>query len=509
MKYILSTMLAFAFVLQVSHCFAQRQPKFVTDSLDAMITQAMKDFNVPGVAVLIVKDGKVVLQKGYGLADVAGKKPVNENTLFAIASNTKLFAGTTIAWAAHEKKLSLDDKVTKHLPNFSMSDPDITRMVTIRDMLSHRVGLKTFQGDFTFWESNLTTPQLMDRFKLMPTSTQFRQDFGYCNTCYVVADEAMKAATGKSWDEITVNRIFKPLGMERTAIDATVRQKRDNVANAYTTLKGQLDLVPAGNDHNFGPAASIYSSVADLGKWVMTQIDSGKYQGKQVIPYAVLSATRQPNTIRYRSALPDPSSKWGGYGLGVFSSQYHGKMLYSHTGGALGMISHVSFMPEEKLGVVVLTNNDFHDLITLIPAKIYEAYLQPDYRTNVAVSTSRFKDYVAKQAKNTAPLAAAQTVDAKWAKKAGIEGQFSNTLYGPITIVKKGKDYVVNFPLQDELTAKVGLVNDTLLALHFSDPAYGISPAKLKTDKSGKLQSLDIQPNPFIESDSYLFVRKD
>ena len=171
--------------------FAQ-QPSFVTDSIDSYINNGIKKWDIPGLAIVIVKDGKVVLMKGYGVGDVKTNTPVNENTLFMIASNSKLFTATSLSQLAYNKKLSLDDKITKYFPSYRLYDSNTSNLVTIRDMLSHHLGTKTFQGDFTFWNSKLSRPEIMGKMKLLRPSQNFRQSFGYCNSCFLTAGEVIQ-----------------------------------------------------------------------------------------------------------------------------------------------------------------------------------------------------------------------------------------------------------------------------------------------------------------------------
>src|SRR5437868_7277944 len=161
----------------ISLCTAQ-QPSFIKDSLDSYIQQGMKDWNIPGLAIAIVKDGKVVAMKGYGVRDVETKEPVDENTLFMIASNSKLFTATALAQLEYDKELSLNDKITKYFPDYRVYDTTTTELVNIRDMLSHHLGTKTFQGDFTFWNSSLTRQQIMNKMRLLKPSQNFRQSYG-------------------------------------------------------------------------------------------------------------------------------------------------------------------------------------------------------------------------------------------------------------------------------------------------------------------------------------------
>lgn len=204
-----------AFLLFTASLKAQ-QPSFVTDSLDSYIAKGLADWDIPGLSLVIVKDGKTVVMKGYGVKDVVTRSPVTEQTLFMIASNTKLFTATAMALLEADKKLSLNDKITKYFPQYRLYDPNTTALVTIRDLLTHRIGTKTFQGDFTFWNTSLSREEIMSRMRLLKPSQLFRQDYGYCNSCFLTAGQVIPKVTGQSWESFIRENIITPLQMNST-----------------------------------------------------------------------------------------------------------------------------------------------------------------------------------------------------------------------------------------------------------------------------------------------------
>src|SRR5581483_6354759 len=189
----------------------------------------------PGLAIVIVKDGQVAFMKGYGVADTATRQPVDENTLFMIASNTKLFTGTALSQLQYDKKLSLDDKFTKYFPGFRLYEPTTTSLLTIRDLLSHRIGTKTFQGDFTFWNSRLTSQQIMQKMKLLKPEAGFRSHYGYCNSCFLAAGEVIPKVTGRSWQGYIQDSILTPLQMKHTYTSIHSLPDGSLLAKPYTT----------------------------------------------------------------------------------------------------------------------------------------------------------------------------------------------------------------------------------------------------------------------------------
>src|SRR5664279_5128561 len=217
--------LFFCLMIQIQMGMAQSssgdQPAFIRDSLDNYINKGIKDWIVPGLAVVIVKDGKVVWMKGYGVRDIETKKPVDENTLFMIASNTKLFTGSSLAMLETEGKISLDDQITKYFPTYRLYDSTSTKLVSIRDMLSHHIGTKTFEGDFTFWNTSLGREEIMRRMRYLKPPYHFRQEFGYCNSCFMTAGQVIPLVTGQSWEDFVQQNILTPLGMNHTLVLST------------------------------------------------------------------------------------------------------------------------------------------------------------------------------------------------------------------------------------------------------------------------------------------------
>src|SRR6476619_7636576 len=232
-----------------------QQPSFINDSLDSYIQQGMKDWNIPGLAIAIVKDGKVVLMKGYGVRDLETKEPVDENTLFMIASNSKLFTATALAQLEYDKKLSLDDKITKYFPTYRLYDTITTQLVTIRDMLSHHLGTKTFQGDFTFWNSALTRQQIINKMQLLKPSQNFRQSYGYCNSCFLAAGEIIPVVSRKPWEVYVYDSIFQPLGMSNSHTLSYGMDQMPDAAKPYTnTFSENIVELPYDQIDNLAPA---------------------------------------------------------------------------------------------------------------------------------------------------------------------------------------------------------------------------------------------------------------
>ncbi|UOQ54815.1 serine hydrolase [Hymenobacter cellulosivorans] len=491
---------------------AQAQSKapsrFMTDSLDRYIERGMRQWQIPGLAVVVVKNGQVVVSKGYGVRAVGRPEPVDANTLFMIASNTKLFTGTALAKLEDDKKLSLNDRADKYLPYFRLYDSLTTPLVTVRDLMGHHFGTKTFQGDFTFWDSDLSREEVVKRMRLLKPNGQFRKDYGYCNAGFVAAGLVIPAATGgTSWDDYVRQNFLQPLGMTNTYTGTTGYGQRPNIALPYSNTFGPLALMPFDNIDNIGPCGSMVSNVTDLAKWLRFQLDSGRYEGKQLLSWAALRKTRDPNTLlstRKSTLLP---THYMTYGLGVFSADYAGSQVFWHTGGATGHVSNVCFVPEEQLGIAILTNNDNQSFFEALRYQILDSYLGVPYTNR---SAAFLKDAKAGDKETYATVAKLQArVEKKKKLPLALEaytGQFTHPLFGPISIAKKGKQLVVSFSNHPNLTATLDYMDGQEFRATYSNPSYGIFPAVFKIEGQ-RAASVEMRINPFIEYDSYLFSR--
>lgn len=487
--------------------YSNAQPSFVKDSLDSYIKKGIQDWNIPGLAIVIVKDGKVVVMKGYGVRNLETKEPVDENTLFMIASNSKLFTATSLAQLEYDNKLSLDDKITKYFPGFRVYDSNTTDLVTVRDMLAHHLGTKTFQGDFTFWNSLYSRDSIMYKMRLLKPTGNFRQQWGYCNSCFLTAGQVIQKVTGKPWEVYVYDSIIEPLGMTETHTLGNNMEQMPDAASPYTnSFSNDLQLLHYDNVDNLAPAGSIVSNVHDISKWLLMQLDSGSLNGKQIIPWPAIRRTRDMNTVissRKNSFLP---IHYYGYGLGVFMSDYGGMQTFEHTGGADGFVTNVCFVPEENLGIAIFTNNDNQDFFELLRYQILDAYLDLPFRNYSELVLGNFMngrketldkiDGYKSRIKNKKPPL---TLNA-------YTGDYTNTVFGNISIRANAGDLVIKFS-QHNLTATLQYMDNNEWMISYNNPAYGIFPLTFKTD-GNKVVSVDIKVNDFLEYDPYTFTKQ-
>jgi len=496
-------------IILIHHLNSNAQvPAFIKDSLDNYIQTGLKDWDIPGLSVVIVKNGQVVYMKGFGVRDLKSGKPVDDQTLFMIASNTKLFTGTALALLEARKRISLNDRITKYFPSYRLYDTTTTELVTIRDLLSHRIGTKTFQGDFTFWNTTLTREEIMKRMRLLKPSQQFRQDYGYCNSCFLTAGEVIPKVTGQPWEKFISDSILHPLGMNNTLVLSTGVAAQSNVAVPYTTsYTNTLMQVPYDNWNNLAPAASIVSNVNELSHWLIMQLDSGRYQGKQIIPWGAIQKTRDANIItgsRKASLFP---IHFRAYGLGLFMADYNGRQVFWHTGGAGGMVSNVCFVPEEKLGIAVLTNNDNQGFFEALRYQILDSYLGVPYVNRSLQQLWGFRRDMKEQVDEISGWKARVKGQKPELPLSAYTGSYKNELYGKILISQTGDKLKITFPVKPDLSATLDYLDNGEWLMQYNNIEYGIFTIRFDVDK-GKVKSVTTKQNEFVEIDPYVFVKE-
>lgn len=488
--------------------FSQQSPAFIRDSLESYIKRGMEQWHIPGLAIAIVKDDQVIWMKGYGERNIETHEPVDENTLFMIASNSKLFTGTSLAQLEYDGLLNLNNRIVQYFPWFRLYDSMSTRQVTIRDMLSHRLGTKTFQGDFTFWNGKSSRRSIMERMRLLQPTGVFRQDYGYCNSCFLTAGEVIPRVTGKPWEVYVHDSLLIPIGMRNTHTLVTGMDQRPNAATPYTNaFTGTLKALPHDQVDNLGPAGSMISNVKDLARWLRLQLDSGRIDGKRILPWDVLRKTRDMNTIVNSRASAVYPSHYTGYGLGLFMNDYNGKQVYWHTGGAFGFVSNTCFVPEAKLGIVILTNNDNQSFFEALRYQILDAYLGVPYTNR---SANALRNAQAAQEKSLQQIHA-------WQERlqqqqpalplTAFTGTYKHPLYGSIRIEANKDKLLIRFNGHQQLSATLQYLDNGEWLMTYNNIAYGIFATRF-TEEAGKISGITIRANDFVEYDSYYFTKE-
>ena len=380
--------------------------------IDSLIEKAMTKFKVVGMSIGIVKDGKVIHSKGYGVKSILTKEKVNKHTNFVIASNSKAFTTAALAILVDEGKISWQDKVKKFIPGFKMYNSYVTENFTIEDLLTHRSGLGLGVGDLMFFPSgaDFTIDDVVSSFQYFKPQSAFRTKFDYDNLLYVVAGEVIARVSGMSWEEFVEKKIMLPLHMDNSfgSVSRAKAKTKVNLATAHSTSNGKIKTLPDNEEIINGAAGGITSNVDDLCNWLLVQLNNGKY-GKD-LKKELFSETRHNEMWKIHTVLnADPSPRYNshfrGYGLGWFLQDIKGNLNVSHTGAVPGMLSIVEMVPDLGLGIVILTNtaNGGGAACRAVSKTIIDSYLGLDefdwfsYYSDVLKKMENEDDQVSKQ----------------------------------------------------------------------------------------------------------------
>lgn len=507
-KLFFSALFIFSFI---TLSFAQRadRSKFIKDSLDHYINKSLTNWRIPGAAVCIVKDNKVVMMDGYGIKELGQPGKVDINTLFMIGSNTKAFTATSLAILQTQGRLSLDDKVTKYLPKFKLENKPAGEMAVIRDLLCHRLGMKTFEGDFTFYNTNLTRDQIIEKLGEMKAAYPFRTKWGYTNSAFLTAGQIIPVVTGKPWETFVRENIFAPLGMINTLALTADINKSYNRTVAHTLIDGRLSPIPYAQLDGLAPAASICSSINDMSKWVLALLNDGKVGQRQIIPLAAIKATREPQDIVGEVHHPDGESGYELYGLGWFLEQYAGRDLVMHTGGVGGYVSSVTLVPQEHLGIIVLTNTDSNEFYEALKWEILDAYFKKPFRDYSEIYLDAFKAQQTKQDAEFKKLKDTVAMNHPIALPlSAYTGKYVNDFYGHLEVTTgEGNNLEIRFEHNPRMYALLQPLGGNRFFATFSDPIYGKAVFPFYV-KDGKVTGLKVKVADFVERDPYEFRKE-
>jgi CubicO group peptidase (beta-lactamase class C family) len=509
MKKILLALTIFFTYTAITYAQNIDRSKFIKDSLDYYVNRAMTNWRIPGAAVCIIKDNKVILMNGYGIKELGQAAKVDINTLFMIGSNTKAFTATALAMLQNDKKLSLDDKVTKYLPNFKLDNKMAGEQAIVRDLLCHRLGLQTFQGDFTFYNTNLSRNDIIDRLGMVKATYPFRTKWGYTNAAFVTAGQIIPVVTGKTWEVYLKENIFAPLGMINTLALSADISKSYNRTVPHTIIDERLSPIPYAQIDGLAPAGSISSSVNDMSKWVLALLNDGKVGARQVIPLPAIKATREAQDIVGSVHHLDGEDNYELYGLGWFIQDYAGRRLVMHDGGVNGYLTSVTLVPQEHLGIIVLTNTDQNRFFDALRWEIMDAYFKKPYLNYSDDYLQKFKEAAAKNTAKDKLLrdsVALKPVPAL--PLANYTGKYVNDLYGHLTIIQgEANDLEMRFEHHPRMYAHLQALGGNRFYVTFSDPTFGkaIFPFNVQ---NGQVTGVRVKVADFVERDPYDFRKE-
>ncbi len=428
--------------------------------VDTIVEHSRKEFNVPGISVGVVKDGKVAFSKGYGVRRLGDPAPMSDRTLVGIASNSKAFTSAALALLVDEGKLAWDDRVIDRLPEFALSDAYVTREMRIRDLPAHRSGLALGAGDLMFWPaSNLSNADILYRLRFVPLATSFRSQYAYDNVLYNVIGALIQKVSGQSWAAFIHDRFFVPLGMTSSLTSITAVKPGDDVVSPHSLDDGVLKALPHEPLDNNAPAGAIVSSAADLTKWVITLLNQGVMpNGERLISEEQVRTLWSPLIFIPNGEPPkelaEMRSNFNAYAMGEAVREYRGHLMITHTGGLQGMVTEVSMLPDQHLGVIVLTNQESSAAFQNVTNTILDHYLAvdppKDWFAAYAAVVRRNRE---KAKKTVSDATAARNANSKPDLPiAAYAGRYRDPWYGDVLITESGDKLAMSFTHTPRLT---------------------------------------------------------
>jgi CubicO group peptidase (beta-lactamase class C family) len=480
--------------------------------LSTDVERVMKQFDVPGIAIAIVKDGQVLAARGFGVRKLGAPEKVDGKTLFEVASNSKAFTAAALAMLVDEGKLAWDDPVTKHLPDFQMYDAYVTHEMTVRDLLTHRSGLGLGAGDLLWWPTtSFSTDEIIHKLRYIAPSTSFRSSYAYDNLLYIVAGKIIAAKSGKTWGETIRERILTPAGMATTTTSLLENAGNPNVANAHSKINEKIAAVKAMPVPNAVGAVGINTNAEDIARWMNVLLAQGKLpagtatgaDGKEARLFSEKQA-RELWTAQTPMRTGTPNAKLAGtranfaaYGLGFQLRDYHGRMLALHSGALQGFYSKVVLVPEEKLGIAILTNAESGGSLNALQWQLLGRLVDKDDKTDWIGAVAAVEDEM--HAKEKARLAKAGAARAAKSQpslpRTAYDGDYQDPWYGIATIKHAGGKQVLTLSRTPDLTGELEhYQHDTFIVRwkerNFNADAY----VSFALNPDGSIERMKMQP---------------
>lgn len=415
------------------------------EAFDKYAEAARQQWNVPGMSIAIVKDGKVVLSKGYGVRELGKREVVNAETLFGAMSTTKAMTAVAMGMLVDEGKVGWDDKVIKHLPGFRVADPYVTNELKVRDLFTHNAGLGN--ADFLWaWTPDLSSDEIARRMQYAPQAYSFRGGYTYQNIMYLVAGNVIEKASGMSWEKFITDRVFRPLGMRNTFATYEASRRNANRSKAHFEIEKKVEVIPEMTVDSAGAAGSVWSTADDIAKWMNFNLGGTTVNGKELLKPATLAEIMKPQAI-IPTAQFYPTSRltkphWTTYGFGWFQQDYRGEMVNMHTGSLAGRTAIVGLIPDKKFGIYIFGNIDHAEVRHALMFKAFDMFVFNDNSRDWSTEAKTLYDGLAVEGEKA--LAAAKAMRVKDTKTTlPIEtyaGRYSDPFYGSMDVtITNGK----------------------------------------------------------------------
>ncbi len=494
--------LLFLFLFLPVLTFAQKNSSLdqKIKEFDTYVENGRKQWEVPGLAVAVVKDGKVIFKKGYGVRELGKPDVVNTETLFSCGSTTKAMTAVCMGMLVDEGKIKWDDKVIKYLPDYQLYDPYVTRELRIRDLFIHNSGVGN--ADFVWSIMDIPMDEILRKMRDVKPSYSFRSGFIYQNIFYIAAGEVIRKVSGKPWEVLIQERIFTPLGMTRT-VPMRKYIKDNNQTVPHFKIENTITPIGYTKDDQVGPAGSVWASIDDMGKWVVCMLDSSKYPGGRLLKKETWAEMFKPQTIVTNESFYPTQQitkpNWRTYGLGWFQHDYKGKKLNFHTGSLAGLTAITAQIQEENIGFYIFENYDHAELRHALMYKALDVFAlggNRDWSTEfLNLYTGMWqkgikaeKDFEAGRVMNTKPSLPLEAY----------AGKYSDPMYGNVDIILSGNQFNIN--INNFLKATVEHWNYDTFRGWFEKKEYGKGNAIFTLGADGKVNKVSLDGLEFTRA---------
>jgi len=470
---------------------AEHKAQEKLEGLDAWIEEGMADWEIPGMAVAIVHDDRIIHARGFGQLDMDGEQSVDEHTLFGVASTSKAMTAAALAMLVDEGKLDWDDRVIDHMPEFRLSDPWVTREVRVRDLLTHRVGVGRMTGNRLQFMNYSARPDVIHQMRYAEFEQPFRSAYVYSNVMYSVAGELIPAITGQSWDDFLAERLFEPLNMSRSNSSINELDGEPNAAWPHQEIRGEIQRIPRRNFDNVGPAASVNTSVHDMAQWIRLQLgEPGVYDGERLISETAMEEMHQAQIATGREDRQSPVSA---YGLGWSLGEYRGYQIAQHGGASDGMNTQLLLVPELDLGIIVVSNifnsfrlavaNEVVDRMAGLEEKDWNSHYREAYLERKAeAEEKRAAIHAAREADSEPSLALEDYI-----------GHYHDDLYGRVEVfAQEDGQLALRFWEDDRHIAQLEHWHHDRFRAHWENPARREKFVHFTLDEDGQADTLKV-----------------
>lgn len=426
---------------------------------DKYVETARQQWHVPGLSIVVVQDGKVLFEKGYGVRELGKNDPVTTGTLFGSMSTTKAMTVACLAMLIDEGKVNLDDKVIKYLPEFRVADPYITNELRVRDLLTHSGGL----GDADFlwaWTPDIVNSEVIRRMQYAKPAYSMRSSFIYQNIMYLVAGQIIEKASGIPWEKFIVDRLFAPLGMKNSFSNLSLSKGYTNRSASHFDVKGKTQVIPEMPADAIAPAGAVWSTADDIGKWVTFMLGDGTWNGNVLLKPATFSEILKPQVIvpagQFYPTVAITKPHWMTYGLAWFQHDYRGEMVNFHTGSLDGRTAIIGLMRDKRLGVYIFGNLDHAEVRHALMYKVFDVFgfndNSRDWSTEFKTLYDGLRVQAEKRRETTRSQRALNTKPSLPLE--AYTGKYSDPFYGSINVAVV--DAKLRATFNDQLSADLG-----------------------------------------------------